>query len=294
MHTGLDRRLERGIVRRRIDLAGLEHAPQHIRAAVTRPIDACDRIVERRRARQTCNQGRFRQGHCADRLVEVHAGRGADAIRTLTEKNAVQVQRQDFFLREFVLEAPCEKHFLEFAAQRALGRQHRIARELHRDRAAALAHTAGGEVAERSAHESLPVDAGMLEEPVVFGCKERVDHDLRNLVVGDRYAALLTELRDQLAVAAEHLQRQLAADLAQLGGGRDLGLQVLIRTREPEGNGQRDTEDDRDQDCEQPWQRETHAQFLGRSPCEPSGGLCIVARDTWANSPKGEDAKQPV
>jgi hypothetical protein len=73
----------------------------------------------------------------------------------------------------------------------------------------------------------------VLEEPVVFGCKERVDHDLRNLVVGDRYAALLTELRDQLAVTAEHLQRQLAAHLAQLGGGRNLGLQVLIGTANP-------------------------------------------------------------
>ena len=99
---------------------------------------------------------------------------------------------------------------------------------------------------------------------------------------------------DLSAFMAEHLQRQLAADLAQLGGGRNLGLQVLIGTGEPEGDGQRGTEDDRDQDCKEPWQRETHAQFLGRSPCEATGGLCIVARDTWANSPKGEDAKPPV
>ena len=82
----------------------------------------------------------------------------------------------------------------------------------------------------------------MLEEAVVLGGEERVDHHLRDLLACDGNAALLADHRDQLAVARIHRERQLHCELAELRGVRELGRDVLVGARESEQQGHGDRE----------------------------------------------------
>ena len=51
------------------------------------------------------DQRELRQRQLIDRLAEVDLGRGADAVGALTEEDHVEIQREDFLLRELVLDA---------------------------------------------------------------------------------------------------------------------------------------------------------------------------------------------
>ena len=242
MDVQRDRFGGRRIVLRLVDLAGLLHAPQHVRPALGGALDAGDRIVARRRARQAGDQRGLGQRQVADLLVEVHLRRGPDAVGALAEKDPVEVQGEDLLLGEAALDAQRREHLLQLAPHGPLGGEHRIASELHRDGPTALAHAAGGHVARHGAQQSLPVDPRVLEEPVVFRREERVDDHLGNLLVGHRDAALLADLRDQLAVARVHRQGQLAAHVAQGLRVRKLGLEKLVGAGEPQRqeHGQRE------------------------------------------------------
>ncbi len=220
--------VERCVVLGLVDLAEFEHAAEHVRPAIVRPGDAGDGVVQRGRPRQACDQRRLGEGQVVHRLVEVHLGRRTDAVGTLPEEDAVQVQGQDFLLREFTLEPHRQEHFLQLAPQGFLRRQHGIARELHRDRAAALADAARTHVRDQRADQALPVDPGVLEETRVFRREERVDDDGGNLVEGHRDAALLADLRQQLAVARIDPQRQLRLHVAQRSSVWNLRGQVLV------------------------------------------------------------------
>jgi hypothetical protein len=87
------------------------------------------------------------------------------------------------------------------APRRALRGENRVAGELHRDGAAALADAAGRDVAEQRAYEPLPVDTRVGVEAGVLRGQERIDDRRRDFLVGKRNAALLAELRDELVVA---------------------------------------------------------------------------------------------
>ena len=73
----------------------------------------------------------------------------------------------------------------------------------------------------------------MLEETVVLRGEERVPHELRNLFVGDRIAALLADLRDQLAVARVDAQRHRKLDCYVIAATRrQRGFQIHIAADE--------------------------------------------------------------
>ena len=228
---------------------------------LSRTLDACDRVVARRRARQAGDQRGLGEVELGGLLVEVHLRGGADAVRALTQEDPVQIQRQDLLLAELALQPQREEDLLELASQRTLRREHRVARQLHRDRAATFADAAGGDVAEQRPHETLPVDTGMAVEPRVLRREERVDDDLRNLLVRERNPALLAELRDELVVARAHLQRQLHAYLAQLRRGGNLRAQVLQRARKAEHQRAGGDQRSREQDHEHSWEARSHREF---------------------------------
>jgi len=204
----------RRVVGRRVDLAGLPHAPQHVGAAAPGALGASDRIVERRRSRQTGDQRGLRQRELAGALVEIHLRGRADAVRALAEEDPVQVERQDLFLAELALEPQREEHLLQLAPQRALGGEDGVAGELHRDRAAALAHAARRQVALGSAQQPLPVHARVPEEAIVLRREEGIDDLGRDLLPLHRDAPLLADLCDELAVARVNLQWQLHRHVA--------------------------------------------------------------------------------
>ncbi len=246
------------------DLAGFDHAPQHVGPPLARATDARHRIVERRRARQSRDQRRLGERELRRPLVEVHLRRRSHPVGALAEEDPVQVQGEDLLLAELAFEPAREEHLLELAAQRTFVGQHGVACELHGDGAAALAYAAGGDVADRSTHQALPVHAGMLEEAVVFRREERVHQQRRNLFPGHGNAPLLADLRDQPAVARVHGERHLRADLAQFGRVGNLGLEELVRAREAEDDEAGERQRNRDHRHEQSRHEKTRAQI-----CDP-------------------------
>ena len=228
---------------------------------LSRPFDACDGVVARRRAGQAGDQRGLGEVELGGLLAEVHIRGGADAVRALTQKDPVQIKRQDLLLAELAFQPQREKDLLEFASQRTLGGEHGVARQLHRDRAAAFADAARGDVAQERPYETLPVDTGMAVEPRILRREERVHDHLRDLLVSERNPALLTELRDELVVARAHLQRQLHAYLAQLRRGGNLRAQVLQRARKGEHQRGGGDQRSREQDHEHAWEARSHREF---------------------------------
>ncbi len=211
-----------------VEVAELAHAAQHVGAPRRRFLDARDRVLARRRLQDAGEERRFRRIHLAQRLAVVGLGRGGKSVGALAEELGVHEQREDLLLRQLVLELQREVHLAELAPQLFLFRDERRAHELLREGAAALRGLHRRRRDEYRAHDALPVDAGMLEEAVVLGGEHGLHHDGRDLVPGHGDAALLTELREQLAVAAVDAKRNLEADVAQHGDVRQRRLQVVI------------------------------------------------------------------
>src|SRR3546814_11212715 len=116
-----------------------------------------------------------------DVLAEIDQRCRSDTVGAFPEKDLVEIQLKDFLLRQFIFDAQREQNFLELAGEGALVAEEHIARELHRDRAAALALLAGQREYERGAHQALPVDARVLEETSVLAGDNRMD-DVRRAV----------------------------------------------------------------------------------------------------------------
>src|SRR3546814_6144437 len=132
-----------------------------------------------------------------DVLAEIDQRCRSDTVGAFPEKDFVEIQLKDFLLRQFIFDAQREQNFLELAGEGALVAEEHIARELHRDRAAALALLAGQREYERGAHQALPVDARVLEETSVLGGEKRMDDVRRDVVVAQQRATLGAELAEQ-------------------------------------------------------------------------------------------------
>jgi len=106
-----------------------------------------------------------------------------DAIRTLTEERRIQIELEDLFLREFLLDAIGEDHLLVLRDDPAdepsvqSGSLENVERPRHllRDRAAADRRTTPRDLADRRANHAAPVDAGVLEEVLVLGRQDGFD-----------------------------------------------------------------------------------------------------------------------
>ena len=77
--------------------------------------------------------------------------------------------------------------------------------DLHRDRRGALLGRVRCEVRQRRSHQAAYVDAVVGEELLVLDDEERVDHGLRDVLVGDRLRVLEFVERDLLAVGVVHV-----------------------------------------------------------------------------------------
>ncbi len=88
------------------------------------------------------------------------------------------------------------------------------------------------------AHHAEVVDAVVLEEALVLGGQEGVLYQLRDLVVGDRDAPLLADLRDQRAAARVdaqgHLQLHVAHRLDRGQRGQQVHVAAGERVARPE------------------------------------------------------------
>ncbi len=140
----------------------------------------------------------------------------------MAEKDLIQIEIEDLILRQGPLHLKREQDLGELALEGLLGVEQEVAGHLHGDGASALCLRAGGGEAQQGAADADRIHPAVLEEAGILGREKGVDHQLRDVFVGDRAAALDAELRDQAAVAAEDPQRLLELDLAQTLDARKL------------------------------------------------------------------------
>ena len=116
----------------------------------------------------------------------------ADAPGAAAEVDLVQIEIEDFVLREGLLDPPRENDLAHFTRVGSLRCQQETLHHLLGDRACTLRDAAFAEIGEGGAKDRHEVDALMLEERAVFSRDEGELDESRDLVDWDE-ASLLSE-----------------------------------------------------------------------------------------------------
>ncbi len=229
----LDRR--RRVALRGIDLpgaevAGVHHVVEHVVGARAggRQVDV--RRVLRRRLEQAGDHRRLRQGKVAHRLAEIELRGRLHAEGAAAEIGAVEIEAQDFALRQVPFEPKRQKRLVDLAPDGALVRQEKILGELLGERGAALHHAVGARVHRQRPQGADHIDAEMLEETAVLGGDHRVDEVWRQLVEGHGVVVADAAATDFLSVLVEE------------GDGEVLFLQPVLGGQLEGRRGQRQDE----------------------------------------------------
>ena len=125
-----DRLGERGGVLGVGDVVVLAHVAEHVALALARELDVVRRCVLRRRRDEAGEHRGLGDREVVDLFAEVRLGRRADAVRTVTEIDVVEIDRQDLGLGQLALEAHREHDLLHLALvlrELLLGPDHRRA-----------------------------------------------------------------------------------------------------------------------------------------------------------------------
>src|SRR5581483_4158322 len=266
MSTCGQRRFDRLIERRLVDVANILHVPQHIVAALQRAPRVAERIVPRTRLRQAGEHCDLGECQLVERRSVVDLRRRGKAVRAMSQKNIVYIEFENLILRELALNFERKQQFLQLTGIGFLGTKEKIPRHLHRYGAAALARAFRAEVVPSGAQQTENVDAVMLIKVMILGGEDRLYELRRHGVDFYRNALLFAELRDQLAVRRVDPQRHLELGVGQLSDRRKRGKQR-----------QGDHRDDDDAGGQQP-QQGGHDQLppsggqMGRESVEQAGG----------------------
>ena len=203
------RRIAGGVVLVLSDVVELQHAPEHVVATHDRLLRIGDGVEPRRRLGQPRDHCELGERELRDRHPVVDLRRGPDPVGPLAEKDLVDVELEDLVLGELTLDLQREEDLVELADVGLLPAEKEIPGHLHGDGAAPRPLLPGTKQVQHGAGQALPVDPGVLEEPVILARENRLDQSLRNFVEAQRLAALLAELGEELALAGIDPQRNL-------------------------------------------------------------------------------------
>ena len=128
-------------------------------------------------------------------------GHGLDAVDAGAQIHPVQVQLENLLFGELRLDHHRDRRFLHLSSVGAHVRQEQRARELLRQRAAALEPAAGAYIADHGTSETDRVDARVVVEAAVFDGDDGVLQVGRDLVERD-VVALLVETEPGFAIGA--------------------------------------------------------------------------------------------
>ena len=179
VHLRGHRCVARGVVLVLLDVAELQHAPQHVAPAHHRLLRVGNGVEPGRRLGQTRDHGDLGERELRDRVPVVDLRRGPDPVGALAEEDLVDVQLQDLLLAELALDLQCEEDLVELADVGLLSGEEEVPGHLHGDGAAPRPLLPGADEVEYGAGQALPVDPGVLEEPVVLAREECLDEPLR-------------------------------------------------------------------------------------------------------------------
>ncbi|MNS57828.1 hypothetical protein D3C72_907270 [compost metagenome] len=194
-----------GLLRRQV--AQRLHAAQHIVLANFGPREIGDGVEARRRLGDAREHGGLGRGDFGQRLAEIRARGGREAVGAVAQVDLVHVELKDLVLGELGFDLERQQQFVELARIGLFRRQVEVARDLHGDRAAALRLGALDDVGQHRARHAHPVDAAVAVEAVVLGRQHRLTHDGGNLVKAQHVAVFFAVFADQNLVRRVDAQR---------------------------------------------------------------------------------------
>ena len=156
------------------DLFLLAHSLEHDEAAAPGRVEVRPGRIRGGRADDAGDHRGFAERQLRRRLAEQLLGHRLDTIDAAAQINAIEVELEDLFLGEKDLEHHCERRFLPLARERARVGEVQRARQLLRDRAAALLAPARSQIEERRAGDSDRIDAEVMVEAVILDRDDRV------------------------------------------------------------------------------------------------------------------------
>ena len=183
------------------DFADRGHAVEDEISASNGALGVLDRRVARA-ANESGEKRSFGERQLADGLAEIILGGGLETVIAVREIDLIAVHREDLLLGVVALDLDREERLLDLAAHADVGAiREKRAGELHGERARAFGTAVRArQVAPGGAEHAREVHAPVLLEMLVFGGEDGVLQNRRNLVVGQKNAALQGERADQLAV----------------------------------------------------------------------------------------------
>ena len=229
-----DRLRDRGVVLLARDQLLLEHAREHLVAALLGGDGMGDRVERARRGDHAGDQRgllRLELGGAGPRAVgvaarvlaaEVGAGGGLDAVGAVAEVDRVEVVAQDLLLRPLARDVVRQRGLAQLHEQRplVLGGE-RVLDELLGDRRSALDRPLGDDVLVQRAADAAEVDAVVGVEALVLDRDDRVLHHRRDLALLQQDPLLVAgQAAERLAAAVDddRVGRRRLLELRQVGG----------------------------------------------------------------------------
>ena len=268
-----DRRIAGGVVLVLRDVAELQHAPEHVVAAHDRLLRIGDGVEPRRRLGQSRDHRELGERELRDGHPVVDLRRGPDTVGALAEKDLVDVELEDLVLGELTLDLQGEEDFVELADVRLLPAEEEVPGHLHGDGAAPRPLLPGTNEVQHGPGQALPVDPGVLEEPIILACENRLDQSFRDFVEAQRLAALLAELGEELVVAGVDAQGDLQSYVAEGLRGGELGGQIPVGAASSDRYGEHGQQHE---DAEKP-----------ECDGESNHGLCSRRSRGWSTVSRG-------
>ena len=240
------------------DVAVVDHLVEHPIAPDDRLVVVLRAAVVLGRLGQDGEERVLAQVELVDVLVEIGPRRRLHAEGTATERDLVEVEGDDFRLRQHAFDAPGEDHLLDLAGDRIFVADEDVLRHLLGDRRAALGALAGAELADVVEHrtdQTGDVDAAVGPEGLVLGRGVGVDQLGREILELQLDAMLAGIGIDNLAVDSANHRRQ-----RRLVGQETAGIGQVAHDQDPGGEPQHHRRDQRH-----------------RRPAEPALGAPVVA-----------------
>src|SRR5690242_19938962 len=126
-------------------------------------------------------------------LAEVELGTRFETVNTMAEINLIGIKSENLFFGKAALDLYREQDFVELAAIRAIGRQEKVARQLHCQRGCALDIIVGQQVAIGSAQNTPERNAPVLLKVSIFNGDNSIAQNLWIIVVLSNGATLKCE-----------------------------------------------------------------------------------------------------
>src|SRR5215212_335096 len=167
---------DRRPVLRACDVAVRDHRPEHGVAPGERALGLVERVEDRRRLREACEQCRLREREVAGPAREVGLRGGLDAVRVVAEVDLVQVLLEDLVLRPAAVQLDRQAGLGDLSLERDLLADVEVPDELLGDRGAALHDLPRADVGPGGAQDAGDVDSAVVVEAPILDREDRLTH----------------------------------------------------------------------------------------------------------------------